>query len=108
MFDKTGCDAVMIARGALGNPFIFRELVDRSTREDIETRTVTNRERLAAIKRHVGYFLEHYSEKVCHREMKKHMVWYTKGIPGSASFRKKVVTTKDLAGMMTLLVEFLT
>jgi len=101
MLEKSGCDAVMIARGALGNPFIFRELIEGTSEP------ITNLKRLNVIKRHVAHFLQYYSKEECHREMKKHIIWYTKGISASSSFRKKVVTTNDIDEMMTNLEEFL-
>jgi nifR3 family TIM-barrel protein len=105
MFEKTGCDAVMIARGALGHPFIFKKLIDTLDKnEEFTPPSILQIKRI--ILKHIEYFLRYYPEKVCHKEMKKHMVWYTKGFEGSSSFRKKVVTTKDLNQMTKLLEEY--
>ncbi len=100
MLEYTGCDAVMIARGALGNPFIFEELRN----PDYDGKTIVDIRHV--IEEHVELFSRIVSEKVCHREMKKHMLWYTKGFPSSSSFRQKVVTTDNLVEMMSVVGEY--
>ncbi len=116
MLAKTGCDAVMLARGALGNPFIFEELIANSATHPHQGRgtgltpmqSTGERFRLKkVILKHIDYFLEFYNEKKCHKEMKKHLLWYTKGLQGSSEFRQKVVHSDDLPQMRRLLDDYL-
>jgi tRNA-dihydrouridine synthase B len=88
MFAQTGCDGVMIARGALGNPWIFRETLDLLTGR--EPRTPGLPEREAVILRHLELFIEFYGTQVALREMRKHLCWYARGLPGAARFRDLV------------------
>lgn len=83
---QTGCDGVMIGRGAQGNPWIFRELVEydrtgllspRPSREEIK----------AAMLRHARLQIEFKGDYLGIREMRKHAAWYTKGMEGAAKLR---------------------
>jgi tRNA-dihydrouridine synthase B len=78
MFEETGCDAVMIARGSLGNPWIFKSLLEG--KDYIPTVS----ERLDTVREHFGMMLEEKGEYVAVRLMRKHIGWYIKGIHGAA------------------------
>lgn len=89
LMDKTGCDGVMIARGAKGNPWIFLrtlhyletgELLPGPTREEISKMII----------RHGTLEMEHKGESVAMREMRGHMAWYTAGLPHSAKLRNDI------------------
>jgi len=89
MMEQTGCDAVMIGRGAMGNPFIFRETVALLERgERIEPPTLE--ERLAVAVRHLDLAIADKGEEMAVREMRKHMCWYIKGLRGAASIRAQI------------------
>lgn len=86
---QTGCDGVMIGRGAQGNPWIFRELVEydrtglmpaRPSREEIK----------AAMLRHARLQIEFKGDYLGIREMRKHVAWYTKGMEGAAKLRDAI------------------
>ena len=86
---QTGCDGVMIGRGAQGNPWIFRELVEyertglppvRPSREEIK----------AAMLRHARLQIEFKGDYLGIREMRKHVSWYTKGLEGAAKLRDAI------------------
>lgn len=85
MREESGCDAVMISRGALGNPWIFREV--------LEERTVhpTIAEWGDVVLRHLDYQEEHYGDTELAAIMsRKHMLWYIKGFPCSKELGTKV------------------
>ncbi|MDO4396271.1 MAG: tRNA dihydrouridine synthase DusB [Clostridia bacterium] len=89
MLDETGCDFVMVGRGALGNPWIFRELVASWRGEELPAPPTVN-EKKAMMIEHFQMMKELKGEYAAVREMRKHVGWYIKGMPGSAAFRGRV------------------
>ncbi len=88
MLQKTGCDGVMIARGALGNPWIFRQaLVLQSGGEAVP---VAAAERYVVAMRHFELFIADSGERIAISEMRKHLCWYARGLSGAAQFRGTV------------------
>lgn len=106
MLEYTKCDAVMIGRAALGNPWIFKECVDY-LEKGIEPQPVTLKERLEMIKKHVQYLLEFKPEKVVMLEMRSHVAWYLKGIPGSSEAKRKSNSLKTVSELYELLDDIL-
>ncbi len=88
MLERTGCDGAMIARGALGCPWIFREALDILSGR--EPRPATPDERLSLALRHLELFVELAGEHIAIREMRKHLSWYSRGFEGAARFRTMV------------------
>ena len=86
---QTGCDGVMIGRGAQGNPWIFRELVeyDRTGRLPERPSKKVIRETML---RHARLQMEFKGDYLGIREMRKHVAWYTKGMEGSAKLRDDI------------------
>ena len=95
MFEETGCDGVMIARAAQGNPFIFREI-----KSFFETGKTCERpdgqEIYDTVLRHADLQLQYKGEYIGIREMRKHVSWYTYGMPGSAKFRNAINQMTDM------------
>ena len=89
MMDETGCDFVMVARGALGNPWIFREL-NAAWRGETLPPPPTKEDKKQMMLRHLNDVLDLKGEYVAVREMRKHVGWYLKGVPGAAAFRGKI------------------
>lgn len=89
MMDETGCDGVMIGRAVQGNPWIFREAL-AYLRAGILPPPPTTEEREAVMERHLVDMVRLAGENVGVREMRKHLCWYTKGLPGGAEFRERV------------------
>lgn len=89
MLEETGCDGIMIARGAKGNPWIFsRTLHYLETGELLKA--PGGDEIREMILRHGRLLAEHKGEKTAMREMRKHMAWYTVGLPNSARLRNDI------------------
>ena len=89
MFEYTGVDGIMIARGSLGNPWIFNKISHflQTGEKIIEP---SNEEKLKIIKEHIKLELQQKPEFTAIREMRKHISWYTKNMPNSSEFRKKI------------------
>ncbi len=89
MLEYTGCDGIMIGRGARGNPWIFSQL-----NAYLNEGTVVGRATVAELKdmilRHTDLQIKYKGEYIGIREMRKHIAWYTAGYPNSAALRAKV------------------
>lgn len=94
IMEETGCDFVMVGRGALGNPWIFRELVAAWKGEEPPAPPALE-EKKAMMIYHFEEMLALKGEYGAVREMRKHVGWYLKGVPGSAALRGKVNCIND-------------
>jgi nifR3 family TIM-barrel protein len=88
MLERTGCDGVMVARGALGYPWIFREALDILAGR--ETYLPSNEEKLDTALRHLELYVNLAGERTAVQEMRKHFSWYSRGIAGATRFRTMV------------------
>lgn len=94
MLDETGCDAIMIGRGAQGNPFLFRR-IHAALAGQPEPEPPSPREVLEIIRRHGDMLTAWRGEAVAVREMRKHIAWYLHGLRGSAQLRSELLTLTD-------------
>ena len=108
LLKKTGCDGVMIGRGAQGNPWVFREVTAALEGRKIPPRP-TRQELYDMIARHAQLAAQYKGEYITVREMRKHLAWYTTGLPHAAALRRQInnIETMDglLEGMHRLLLE---
>lgn len=88
IFERTGCDAVMIGRGAQGNPWIFRRFKEFLF-TGVDPGEPSMEERKQVILEHLDMLLRCKGDYIGPREMRKHATWYTHGLYGSAELRKK-------------------
>lgn len=89
MLDETGCDFLMVGRGALGNPWIFR-CINAYLNNETEYTEPTLEEKMEVMLTHIGTLCEYKGTRVGMREARKHAAWYIKGIRGAASFRQEI------------------
>ncbi|MCH5342778.1 MAG: tRNA dihydrouridine synthase DusB [Acetatifactor sp.] len=95
MLEQTGCDGVMIGRAAQGNPWIFREVVQYLENREL-LKKPDNQEKSELILRHAALQLEYKGEYIGVREMRKHLSWYTVGMPHSARFRQVINSMESM------------
>ena len=105
MLDETNCDAIMIARASLGNPWIIKNTVHYlETGELLED--PTKEDKINMIKKHLNYLLEIKPEKVALLEMRTEASYYLKGIPGAAPYKLKLFQTKTKEEFLKVIDEF--
>lgn len=98
MFEYTGCDGIMIGRGAQGNPWIFKNVIHYLEKGELLPEP-TWEERLDMAVRHLKMLVEYKGEVIGVREMRKHLGWYIKGLPHSAEMRVLINSTSGLEPM---------
>ncbi|GAB4167397.1 MAG: tRNA dihydrouridine synthase DusB [Geothermobacteraceae bacterium] len=104
MLDRTGCDAVMIGRGAYGNPWLIANTLNLL--EGRPTRSPSPAERLAVALRHLNYHRDYAGDRKTVFEMRKHLCWYSRGLPGSSDFRQQVNRTGQVDELIQLAESF--
>ena len=98
-FEETGCDGIMIGRGALGDPWIFREILAD------EDYTPAKEEFLDTIRRQCSMLTAQKGENTAVREMRKHLSWYFKGMRGASQLKKEAFAANTLADIDALLAK---
>ncbi len=101
MKEETGCDSVMVARAAKGNPWIFRE-IKAGLRGDTIPPRPSIEEIIDMMKRHIELMVRLKGEYIGVREMRKHIAWYTEGIKNSARLRRLVCAATGTEELLTL------
>lgn len=104
VLEQTGCDAVMIARGGYGNPWLVRDILAR-----LQGRTEPPpgaAERLAMAREHLDLFLATYGPARTLGHMRKHLCWYTHGLEHAAAFRQKINQARTIDELRELLDDF--
>ncbi|MBQ3903359.1 MAG: tRNA dihydrouridine synthase DusB, partial [Eubacterium sp.] len=91
MLEKTGCDAIMIGRGALGNPWVF-ERINAYLDECRVLPEVSLEQKMITMLKHIKAIIEYKGEYTAMREARHHAAYYTKGIRGGAAFRREMTS----------------
>lgn len=105
MLQETNCDAVMIGRGVLGNPWLIKECVDYLECGKKPT-PVSNKEKIQMMKEHYELLKNDKSEKVATMEMRTHILYYLKGMPNSKEMKNRVCMTKNSEELLAVLDEY--
>ena len=105
MLEETGCDAVMIGRGVLGNPWLIRDTVALLDGKEIP-KEVTPLEKIDMCIKHLKLLSELKNEKVAVLEIRNHIAWYLKGLEGSNQLKNKVYQMTNLCDILHVLEEF--
>ncbi|MBS7668828.1 tRNA dihydrouridine synthase DusB [Croceicoccus gelatinilyticus] len=103
--EQSGADGVMIGRGAYGKPWLLGQVMDWLDGADVRP-DPTLAEQYDLIVEHYRMMLDHYGEMTGVRMARKHLGWYTKGLPGSAEFRNKVNFVDDAGEVVAMLRDF--
>lgn len=106
MLEETGCDAVMIGRGVLGNPWLIKECVEYLENGTLPN-PVTPEEKINMLKRHFQLLIEDKCEKAAILEIRSHALWYVKGLPGSTKIKNLICQSKTAEEMFQILDEYL-
>ena len=103
MIEETGCDAIMIGRGVLGNPWLIKNILLSLDNKDEIIPSIDDR--IDMIKKHINYLLEFKSEKQVALEIRTHIGWYLKGIKNSNEVKNKIFKTTNINDIINLLEE---
>lgn len=105
MLEETKCDAVMIGRGVLGNPFLIKECVD-FLEKGIPPKKVTKKEKIEMLKKHFKYLLKIKPEKTALLEMRTHAAYYLKGLEGASPVKQKIMKTTNKEDFLEIIKEY--
>ena len=107
MIEYTGCDAVMVGRGAQGNPFIFRQINELLNDGEVKYYP-TYEERIVQAMSHLCDIVEKHGEYRGIREARKHIAWYIKGMPNASQLKTRIFTEDTFSGVKSLLSDYMT
>jgi tRNA-dihydrouridine synthase B len=102
--EVTNCDAIMVARGAMGNPWIFREIMQSLNGEEVIYPTAV--EKIDMCIRHLDLAVKYHEEIKAVREMRKHTAWYVKGLNNCTEIKNEVNTKKSYKEVKKLLLNY--
>lgn len=105
MLDTTGCDAVMIGRGVLGNPWLIRECVEY-LEKGTKPEPVSFLEKVEMMKRHYKLLLEDKCEKAALLEIRSFIIWYLKGMPKSKEIKNLICQSKTSEEMFNIIEDY--
>lgn len=100
----TKCDGVMVARGAMGNPWIFKQIQEALNGEEVSCPSPVDR--IDMCMRHLNLALKYFGENKAVREMRKHIAWYIKGLKNCTEVKNMVNTEKDSKGVFKILLDY--
>lgn len=105
MLDETGCDAVMIGRGVLGNPWLIKNTISYLETNFYDS-DISIDDKIAMILHHLDYLTHLKSEHIATLEIRNHIGWYLKGVPGGTIVKNKIYQTTKIRDIISILNEF--
>lgn len=105
MLDTTGCDAVMIGRGVLGNPWLIKECVEY-LEKGTKPEPISFIEKVDMMKKHYKLLLEDKCEKAALLEIRSFIIWYLKGMPKSKEIKNQICQSKTSDEMFNIIEEY--
>ena len=105
MIDYTNCDAIMIGRGVLGNPWIIKQCIDYLD-YGIKPERIPSQEKLDMFKRHASLIMDNYSDKVLMHKLRTNAAYYMKNLHGSVEIKKKIFQTSTKEELFDLLENY--
>lgn len=104
MLDETGCDAIMIGRGVLGNPWLIQNTIRYLEKESILSVSVEDRVDMCL--KHLEYLRELKNEKLACLEIRNHIGWYFKGVKSANEIKNKIYQMNHIHDIISVLKEF--
>ena len=105
MLDYTGCDAVMIGRGVLGNPWLIKECVDY-LENNKEPEQISFLEKVNIMKKHYTLLTQDKNEKAALLEIRSHIIWYLKGMPNNKEIKDLICKSKTTEEMFKIIEDY--
>lgn len=105
MLDETGCDAVMIGRGVLGNPWLIKNTISYLETNFYDS-DISIDDKIAMILHHLDYLTHLKSEHIATLEIRNHIGWYLKGVPGGTIVKNKIYQTTKIRDIISILNVF--
>ena len=105
MIDYTNCDAIMIGRGVLGNPWIIKQCIDYLD-YGIKPERIPSKEKLDMFKRHASLIMDNYSDKVLMHKLRTNAAYYMKNLHGSVEIKKRIFQTNTKEELFDLLENY--
>jgi tRNA-dihydrouridine synthase B len=107
MFEETACDGVAIARGALGKPWLFTEMI-RYFQGGDGSKETDGKDRIAIMKQHLDLSIQHYGEKRGVATFHKFFIWYTRGLTGIKPLRDSAFRADTVDGLLEIIEKLAT
>ena len=105
MLSETGCDAVMIGRGVLGNPWLIRNTISYLDTGEYDV-DVSVDDKISMIRHHLDYLSHLKNERIATLEIRNHIGWYLKGVAGGTVIKNKIYQTTKIRDIISILNEF--
>ena len=105
MLDETGCDAVMIGRGVLGNPWLIRNTISY-LEGGYYNSDISISDKISMILHHLNYLCHLKDERIATLEIRNHIGWYLKGLPGGSNIKNKIYQTNKIRDIISILNVF--
>lgn len=106
LMEDTGCDMVMIGRGALGRPWVFSQ-INAYLEHEVLLPEPTVTEKMLVMLKHIEKLCEYKGERVGIREARKHAAWYTKGLYGAANYRSRIGLISSVEELRQIALELI-